>query len=265
MHTIALPFHTNRPAMPPTMAHGSGAIARPVAQEHAAACRQMTDTLALLREQLQPKRRVVHAGEAIYRSGEHFGNLYVLNSGLCKIVNQAADGREQLVGLSFRGDWLGFDGLANGFYNSDAIAMDTGEIWVVSYQALMDASNKCPAILHALHAAMSQAIARDRDALMSVCTLPAVARVADFLLNWAGSLAERGMRTDEITLRMTRAEIGNHLGMTLESVSRALSRLARDHVIGFSTQGRRDVQIPDVGALSDFVQRHLAPAPPVLQ
>ena len=82
-----------------------------------------------------------------------------------------------------------------------------------------------------LHEAMSREIARDRDSLMSVCTLPADARVADFLRYWAESLAQRGLRTDQITLRMTRAEIGNYLGMTLETVSRALSRLARDQVI----------------------------------
>jgi len=69
------------------------------------------------------------------------------------------------------------------------------------------------------------------------------------------------MRTDQITLRMTRAEIGNYLGMTLESVSRALSKLARDKVIAFVEKGRRDVSIPDVAALSAFVQRSLSPAP----
>ena len=84
---------------------------------------------------------------------------------------------------------------------------------------------------------MSREIARDRDSLMSVCTLPADARVADFLRYWAESLAERGLRTDQITLRMTRAEIGNYLGMTLETVSRALSRLARDKVIAFRREG----------------------------
>ena len=78
-------------------------------------------------------------------------------------------------------------------------------------------------LLTALHAAMSLEIARDRESLMSVCTLPADARVADFLRFIAESSAARGMRTDQITLRMTRAEIGNHLGLTLESVSRALS------------------------------------------
>ncbi|MDQ0036858.1 CRP/FNR family transcriptional regulator [Variovorax boronicumulans] len=226
---------------------------------------QMADTLKLLCEKLKPQRRVVHTGDVIYQAGERFGNLYILNSGFFKIVNLSADGREQVVGLKFRGDWLGFDGISGSRYSCDAIAMDTGEIWVVSYEALLAACATYPTLLQVLHSAMSREISHDRDSLMSVCTLPADARVADFLRYWAESLAERGMRTDEITLRMTRAEIGNYLGMTLESVSRALSRLARDNVIGFATKGRRDVQIPDVGALSAFVQRCLAPAPAMLQ
>jgi CRP/FNR family transcriptional regulator len=106
---------------------------------------------------------------------------------------------------------------------------------------------------------MSREIGRDRDSLMSVCTLPADARVAEFLRSWADALAKSGLRSDQITLRMTRAEIGNYLGMTLETVSRALSRLARDEVIEFAEKGRRDIRIPDVDALSEFVQRCLAP------
>lgn len=228
-----------------------------------------TETLKRLAAQLQPERRLVHTGDVVYQAGERFEHLYILNSGFYKIVNLTADGREQVVGLKFRGDWLGFEGIAGGCYGCDAVAMDTGEVWVVSYDALIAASRVHPDLLQVLHAAMSREIASDRDSLMSVCTLPADARVADFLRYWAESLAERGMRTDQITLRMTRAEIGNYLGMTLETVSRALSRLARDKVIGFAEKGRRDVQIPDVGALSAFVQRCLAPvavpAPAMLQ
>ncbi|SFQ59892.1 CRP/FNR family transcriptional regulator, anaerobic regulatory protein [Variovorax sp. OK605] len=228
------------------------------------AIEKTADKLKLLGEQLHPQRRMVHAGDAIYQAGESFGNLYILNSGFFKLVNLAADGREQVVGLKFRGDWLGFDGIASGHYVCDAVAMDTGEVWSVSYDALLAACMTSTSLLRVLHAAMSREIANDRDSLMSVCTLPADARVAEFLRYWAESLAERGMRTDQITLRMTRAEIGNYLGMTLESVSRALSRLARDNVIGFAEKGRRDVHIPDVGALSAFVQRCLAPVPALL-
>ncbi len=225
------------------------------------ASQHIVDTLKLLNDKLVPQRRVLHAGDVIYRAGECFGNLCILNSGFVKIVNLSADGREQVVGLKFRGDWLGFDGIANRQYSCDAIAMDTGEAWVIRYDALLAACAVHPGLLTALHEAMSREIARDRDSLMSVCTLPADARVAEFLRYWIDSLAKRGMRTDQITLRMTRAEIGNYLGMTLETVSRALSKLAREEVIAFTEKGRRDVHIPDVRALSAFVQRYLAPAP----
>ncbi|RQP24925.1 Crp/Fnr family transcriptional regulator [Piscinibacter terrae] len=233
---------------------------RPDDAENQRSSQRIADMLRLLGETLQPARRLVRAGDVIYRAGERFQNLYVLNSGFCKIVNLSADGREQVVGLKFRGDWLGFDGIASTQYGCDAIAMDTSDVWVIGYDALLQACLGRPALMTVLHEAMSREISRDRDSLMSVCTLPADARVADFLRYWADSLAKRGLRCDQITLRMTRAEIGNYLGMTLETVSRALSRLARDKVIGFAEKGRRDVHIPDVGALSAFVQRCLAPA-----
>jgi len=239
---------------PAAMARGDASVARRIA-----------DTLQQVEDALTPQRRVVHAGDPIYRAGDPFGNLYLLNSGLAKVVGLSADGREQVVGLKFRGDWLGFDGIANGQYGCDAVAMDTGEVWVIRYDALLSACRREPALLTVLHAAMSREIARDRDSLMSVCSLPADARVADFLRYWAESLSTRGMRTDQITLRMTRAEIGNYLGLTLETVSRALSRLARSKVIAFAEKGRREISIPELGALGDFVQRCLVPAPATLQ
>ncbi len=222
-------------------------------------------TLQLLRDTLAPQRRVLHTGDVIYQAGERFGDLHVLNAGFVKIVNLCSDGREQVVGLKFRGDWLGFDGIATGRYSCDAVAMDTGEVWTFRYDALLAGCTDAPALLTALHEAMSREIARDRASLMSLCTLPADARVAEFLRHWADSLASRGLRTDQFTLRMTRAEIGNYLGMTLETVSRALSKLARLQLIGFAAKGRRELYIPDVAALETFVQHCLAPPPTLLQ
>ena len=236
-------------------------VAKPAGDENRRVGQRIADTLALLAAKLAPQRRLVRAGEVIYQAGGRFDNLYILNSGFFKITTLSPDGREQVVGLKFRGDWLGFDGIAGGAYSCDAVAMDTGEVWAIPYEALLAACSGHRDLLTVLHEAMSREIAHDRDSLMSVCTLPADARVAEFLRHWADSLAKRGLRTDQIALRMTRAEIGNYLGMTLETVSRALSRLARDKVIGFSSKGRRDVHIPDVAALTAFVQRCLAPAP----
>lgn len=250
-----------------TVHHGAPALPLPRSDVAAnqRASQHVAETLRLLIDKLKPQRRVVHAGDLIYQGGESFSHLFVLTAGFFKLINLSADGREQVVGLKFRGDWLGFDGIATGRYACDAVAMDTGEVLVIRYDALFAACAVEPALMTVLHEAMSREIARDRDSLMSVCTLPADARVADFLRYWAESLARRGLRSDQITLRMTRAEIGNYLGMTLETVSRSLSKLARAGVIVFAEKGRREVQIPDANALSEFIQHCLAPSTPVLQ
>jgi len=254
MHTES----TVRPPMP--VGAVAAATARAAARPDAGTvCARVNDSLKLLAESVELQRRIVHAGDTVFQGGQGFQCLYIINSGFFKTLNIAADGREQVVGLHFKGDWMGFDGIAHGQYGCDAIAMDTGEVWIIRYDALLAACLRQPALLNALHEAMSRVIANDSDSMMSVCTLPADARVAEFLRYWAKSLADRGMRTDQITLRMTRAEIGNYLGMTLETVSRALSKLARDEVICFAEKGRRDIRIPDVAALSTFVQCCLAP------
>jgi CRP/FNR family transcriptional regulator len=252
---LATVYHPGlRPASPAERRGTDGLDANQRAAQH------IVDVLKLVHDRLQPQRRVLHAGDVVYQAGERFAQLYILNAGFCKIVNSSPDGREQVVGLKFRGDWLGFDGIANGHYACDAVAIDTGEVWTIRYDSLLAACTEHPVLLTVLHEAMSREIARDRDSLMSLCTLPADARVAEFLRYWAQSLAARGLRTDQITLRMSRAEIGNYLGMTLETVSRALSKLARERLIGFAEKGRRDLQIPDVGALEAFVQRAAAPS-----
>ncbi|MBT9491352.1 MAG: helix-turn-helix domain-containing protein [Paucibacter sp.] len=215
---------------------------------------RIAQSLSLLAQHLPLRRRLVHAGDAIFEAGTPFHQLYVINSGSVKVVNTAADGRNQVVGLLFKGDWLGFDGIAKGHYGCTAQALEIGEIWGFRYDTLMAAAAAQPQLLLELHTEMSRAIVRGRDALLSLCTLPVAARVAEFLRQWAESLATRGLRNDQITLRMSRAEIGNYLGMTLESVSRALSSLERAGVICFTEKGRRLIQIPDPQALSDFIQ-----------
>ncbi|MDM0117717.1 Crp/Fnr family transcriptional regulator [Variovorax sp. J22R133] len=222
--------------------------------------RRIADMLKVVQDALPIQRRVVHAGDTVYQVGQSFGCLYIVNTGFFKMVNLSGEGREQVVGLHFRGDWMGLDGIASGQYGCDAVAMDTGEIWAVRYDALLQAAVQTPALLVVMHEAMSRELMRDHDSMLSLCTLPADARVAGFLRYWADALDQRGLRTDQFTLRMTRAEIGNYLGMTLETVSRALSRLARGDVIRFTDKARRDIHIPQAEALASFIRDVSAPA-----
>jgi CRP/FNR family transcriptional regulator len=215
---------------------------------------RLSAVLNQLSAQLPVERRMLKAGQFVYRAGQPFGCLFVINAGYVKVVNNSPDGRGKVVGLHFRGGWLGFDGIAPRHYGSDAVALDTGELWSLRYDSLLQASVRCPALLELLHAEMSRAISRGREQMLSLCTLPAAERVAGFLRDWGESMAEGGRSADQFTLRMTRADIGDYLGMTLESVSRALSGLARQRLIQFAEQGRRDIRIPDLRALRAFAQ-----------
>ena len=208
--------------------------------------------LTLLAAHAPISRRVHQAGEHIYHAVDTFDRLYIVGAGLCKTIEVSRDGREQVVAVHFKGDWMGLGGIAAGRYGCDAIAMDTCEIWSVPYQGLLEACARTPALLSVLHLAMSRELLRERAAMLALCTLPADARVAEFLRWWVGELDERGLRTDTVRLPMSRAEIGNFLGMTLESVSRALSRLAKRELIRFADRGRRDIVIPALGALGNF-------------
>lgn len=248
--------------MQPTLAPIEASFARPQrlvpAAPAAATGQRIADRLRLIEAVLAPKRRIVHAGDVIYRSGETFSQLHILNSGLFKLISVSAEGREQVVGLKFRGDWMGFGAIAKGAYGCDAVAMDTAEVWTVRYDELLRACAEHPALIEIVHEAMSSEIMRDRDSMMAMSTLPADARVVAFLHGWADALAARGLRADQFSLRLTRAEIGNYLGLTLETVSRVLSKLVRERLITFNARSRRDVCIPDFDALTLFVQRRAA-------
>jgi CRP/FNR family transcriptional regulator, anaerobic regulatory protein len=209
--------------------------------------------LALLEASVPFTRRLLHAGESVYQAGDGFACLHIINAGQFKTVNYTADGRGQVVGLHFKGAWLGFDGIANGRHSCDATALDTAEVWTLRYDELLQAGAQQPQLMRAMHAAMSQQIGRECDNLLSLGTLPADARVANFICDWAEALAARELRTDQIRLHMSRAEIGNYLGMTLETVSRALRRLADSGVIRFDEKGRRDISIPSLQALRDAI------------
>jgi CRP/FNR family transcriptional regulator len=199
-------------------------------------------------------RRKVKADERIYLNGDSFKKIYLIHTGLFKIMNVTSDGREQPAGLFFKGDWLGFDGIPTGKYSCSAIALDAGELWTIEYERLLQLSAKEPVILRLIISAISAQLAQNRDVMLSMSKLPADSRVCDFLLQWAHCLEDRGLRTDQFNVYLTRADIGRYLGLRLESVSRALSKLAKQGLIEFNERGRREISIPNLDAMSEFIQ-----------
>lgn len=281
MHATAHPTQMNAVTFPPNSApHPVDPLARlrdvmdaprtPVAHtgsgEDLHGCQpHWRASLDMIEQHVPVSKRLIRTHEQLYTFGQPFEMLHLANSGVFKIVSLASDGRERSADFVFNGDWLGFDGIPTGQHTCTAVALDIGEVWALRYHDLMQAAAKTPSLLHQVLTAISAQLARNRNTALSIGTLSAEARVADFLLTWARSLAERGRRTDEINVHMTRADIGTFLGIRLESVSRALTKLAQSGVISFNERGRRDIGIPDLYALSRFVQSDSEPGDCFLQ
>ena len=229
---------------------GIGPLVRPAPRSERSD--RITEILNLLVDSLPIRRRVLAVGDQIHGAGDPLVHLHVLHAGAAKVVNASAEGRAQIFSLNFRGDWLGFDGIATGRYACAAVAVDVSEVWALRYSELLTACAERPRLLSVLHGEMSRSLTGCLATMLTLRTRSAAARVASFLCHCADSLAERGQRSDQIVLRMSRAEIGDYLGMTLESVSRGLSALTRSQVIGFEQTGRRDIMILDLPALIDF-------------
>jgi len=209
-------------------------------------------TLALVETHLAFTRRTLHAGDLVQSAGGRFNHLQLLRFGAIKTLAPAPNGCQQLAGLHLKGDWIGFDGIATGQHACDGLAMDTSEVWALPYGTLLQAMQRVPELGHALLSAMGGQLTRDREWRFALSNLPADVRLADFLRSWARALAQRELRTDPIRLPLTRAEIGNYLGMTLETVSRSFTRLARLGLIRFEDKGRRHFAITELDALTRY-------------
>ncbi len=214
--------------------------------------------LVLIERHLSFSRRELRPGRSLQTAGEPLTHLHVLRTGVVKIETLASDGREQFIGLQFTGDWIGMDAIATGCCVSNAVVLDTADLWSLRYDTLLLACRQLPALLDALHRVMSAQFNRERACRLALATLSAEARLADFVASWAGSLHDRGLRSDRLVLSLPRTAIASCLGLSPESVSRAFTRLQARSLLRVEGPGRREVAVPDLAALLAFVRSSLA-------
>ena len=191
-------------------------------------------------------RRRFNKGESVFRSGDEFVALYAIRSGSCKVTITTVEGREQVSGYHMTGDIMGFDGIASGRHVGQATALETTEVCTIPFARLEELCRQFVPLQHNLHQLLSREVAREQNLLLMVGGVRAEARVAAFLLNLSERYHQRGYSSHEFVLRMTRAEIGNYLGLTLETVSRVLSHF---RVQGLIRIQKRAVRLLDVAAL----------------
>jgi CRP/FNR family transcriptional regulator len=175
--------------------------------------------------------RTVGRGEALYRAGDRFVNLYAVRSGSLKTTIAHRDDREQVTGLSLAGEALGLDGISNDVYACSAVALEDSSVCIIPYDALKRMCREISSMQERLHKLMGEQLVREAAQLMVLGSLNADERVAAFLLDVSERNALRGYSSAEFNLRMTREDMGSYLGMTLETVSRTLSRFQKRGLI----------------------------------
>ena len=191
-------------------------------------------------------RRRIRRGAAIYNSGDPFYGLYAVRTGFFKTCLVTENDRYQITGFHMTGEILGLDGIVNNRHNCDAIALEDSEVCVIPYRRIEAVSAEVPALQRQVHRIMSREIVREHGVMLLLGSMRAEERLAAFLLNLVQRLQARGFSGDDLVLRMTREEIGNYLGMKLETVSRTFSKFAAEGILEVR---QRNVKILDTEAL----------------
>lgn len=173
--------------------------------------------------------------EAIYSQGDPAGHLYRVELGAVRIYRLRADGRRQICAFHLPGEVFGFAAAGHHHFFADAITL-TGLRAFTTAQSADLASDMVECAIRALVSA--------QEHLLAVGRQNASERIAAFLLD----MSKRQGGLSEFGLPMTRADIGDYLGLTIETVSRVISKLRHEGVVRLL--GMRRIEITNQPALA---------------
>lgn len=189
-------------------------------------------------------------GDRLFRAGAPFSHLYYVKTGALKSLMLLPDGREQVTGFALAGDTLGLDAIGANTHPSEAVALEDTWVCAIPYQGLMSLSRRTEPVQIHLQRLLSRELVRDQGVMLLLGRMQAAERVAAFLLNMAQRYKARGLSPHEFILPMVREDIGNYLGLTLETVSRCLSRFRKAGLIAVDN---RKLQILDAEGLQQVI------------
>jgi len=178
-------------------------------------------------DQIIQRGLVLQRGEHIYRESDPFTSVYAVRSGSVKAYRMAGDNREQVTGFYFPGEILGMDGISKNRHVSSAVALETISICEIPFERLGELSLRLPSLQRHFFQLMSQEITEDQLLITLLSKSSAEQRVATLLVSIASRNARRRLSATQFRLPMSRTDIGNYLGLTLETVSRIFSRFQK--------------------------------------
>jgi CRP/FNR family transcriptional regulator len=157
----------------------------------------------------------------------------------------------QVLAFHFAGDLVSVLRQRDGDFR--LVALTPCELVIFPSDAFLDSAQGDPSVLRSVLTRSLQALHRSRTRMMQMGHKSAAARIADFLVSMAERLADCSSGTCNFALPMSRRDIGDSLGLTIETVSRQLTELREAGLV--ATEGRSKVAIADVGALARIAGR----------
>ncbi len=184
------------------------------------------------------------AGETVFAEGDDADSVYEVVSGMVRLYKLLPDGRRLITGFLSAGHLMGLAPEGVCVYTAEALT----EVTLCRYKrtAFERLIDEVPGFAKRLLAATSHELRAAQDQMLLLGRKAASEKLASFLI----MLAEQQEDEDEIDVPMTRSDIADYLGLTIETVSRTLTKLRQDGLIALPNPTR--IEILDREQLEDL-------------
>lgn len=190
-------------------------------------------------------RKAIQPGDEVQGQGERIVSYANILKGVVKLTKVMADGRQQIVGLQFAPDFIGHPFSAESSLSAEA-ATDA-EICAVSKSLLDRMVTTTPDLEHHLHNQAQADLEEARDWMLTLGRKSAREKVASFLHLIATHVDPNQEHAREFELPLSRQDIGDFLGLTIETVSRQMTKLRQEDLI--KIENNRHIRILDIRRL----------------
>jgi CRP/FNR family transcriptional regulator len=199
----------------------------------------------------------VHTGQTFVREGDPADSFFNITGGTARLFKLLPDGRRQITGFARMGHFLGLS--VSDAYGFGAEAIEPVSLCRFSRNALSAMLDDFPAMERQLLERATSELASAQEQMLLLGRKTARERLASFLVAQARAAHACDRHLAQLHLPMTRTDIADYLGLTIETVSRTFTRFKSEHLIDLP--GPHNVTIRDFGELDaiagglDEVQR----------
>jgi CRP/FNR family transcriptional regulator, anaerobic regulatory protein len=175
--------------------------------------------------------RPLKKGEFLFRQGDAFGSLFAVRTGALKTFSLSDGGEEQITGFHLPSELVGLSGVDTESYPVSAQALETTSVCEIPFERLDELAVQLPQLRRQLMRVMSREIRDDQQMMLLLSKKTADERIATFLVNLSARFRARGFSAQQFRLAMSRNEIGNYLGLAVETVSRVFTRFQQNKLL----------------------------------